>query len=273
MLHSLKSGTRVFGRGEASVLRFNNRAVDFLFDDTVVTLVNKTGILTPSSVVVNTDSFPLIRSARVTGEIFQTDKFAVVLGNFRDLGIHERAPIDRKWVARTLAPFIFPKEKSMSTALLMSAGRDYHLTGMEKMVAERQRQALELSEDVPGLAQGLLGLGFGATPSGDEFVLGMIALGKLVGEDVERLRPIIENYDNPSSRTSLRNALDGFYSEPVYDLLKSVIDGSLSGVQITRLLKASNSSGEDIIAGMFYSLGLNGELCSFPHISDYEVFR
>jgi|GEM_PF-1346677 len=270
LLKTIESGTRVFGRGQASVLHFSSRAVNFEFDDAVVTLLTKSGVVSPSSVVVDTNSFPMVTTARVVGDVFITDAFRVELGNFRDLGIHERVPVDKKWVARMMAPYIFARERGISTALLMTTGREYQLSGFEKEVAERQQQALELSEDLPGLAQGLLGLGFGLTPSGDDFVLGMIAMGRLLGEDVERLRPIIEDYDNPFSRTILKDALDGYYSEPVYQLLRAVIDGSLDKTHITRLIKVGNSSGQDALAGMFYSLGLNGELCSYPHISDYE---
>jgi hypothetical protein len=270
LLQSIRCGTRVFARGEGSVLHYSSRAVNFLFGGSVVTLLTRNGILSPSSVVVDTSDFPAAKKARVAGDVFLTDGFRVALGNFRDLGIDERVPVDKKWVARMMAPYIFAKKKSISTALLMSAGRDFQLAGFEKAVAERQLRALESSDDLPGLARDLLGLGFGLTPSGDDFVLGMIAIGRLLGEDVERVRPVVEEYDNPYSRTILRDALDGYYSEPVYALLRSIIDGSLSGSHINGLLKVGSLSGHDTLAGMFYCLGSNGELCSHPHISDYN---
>lgn len=187
------------------MLHYSSRAINFLFEDTVVTLLTRNGALSPSSVIVDAGNFPLVRTARVTEDVFVTDAFRVVLGNFRDLGIQDRVPVDKRWVARTMAPFIFRMEKCISTALLMLTGREYELTGFEKVVAERQRQVLEQSDNFEKLAQRLLGLGFGLTPSGDDFVLGMIAMKRMFGEESKGLgqssRTMTIHSHAPSSRT------------------------------------------------------------------------
>jgi len=63
------------------------------------------------------------------------------------------------------------------------------------------------------------------TPSGDDFILGIIALQSLAGRDLTGLHEIIRDYENPFSRTILEDACEGCFSEPLLALMTHLAYG------------------------------------------------
>lgn len=256
LFRSIMSGTRIFGEGCGRPLHFSPRAINLLFDDGVTTLLNRQGTLTPSAIVVDTESFPPIKWAKQSQNLLMTDRFEVLMNNSFDLSIHEKCEPDRSKIMRIIRPFLTVKEQSISTALLMIYGASCELKGFEKTVAGREFNILRDSETLDELIENLLGLGFGLTPSGDDFITGIISILNILNKDTTRLRSIINSYDNPFSRTMLVNALDGYYALPLYSFLRAMINGSLGKTEITNLLKVGNTSGYDTLAGIYYALDI-----------------
>ena len=251
---SLRYGTRAHDTGVGRVLYWSSRAIALLFHHRVVTLLNRYGVLLPSAIVVDTDSFPQITSGYFKDEQIILDSLTIDLSNPVDLSLHRRAnpPIDDTLDA--IRPFLKVKSHSIATAVLRIEGESSNLSGIEKAVSDRQYTILEQSRAPEVAAERLLGLGFGLTPSGDDFALGVISTMNLLGKDTSNLYQSINEYDYPLSRTLLFDALDEFYSEPLYHFIDSLSHGTLSNKELTKLLETGHSSGSDILAGVYYTL-------------------
>ena len=254
LFFSTKSGTRVFSHGKGTLLHYSPRALNVLFQDRVTTLLNKHGILSPSSIIAETEVFPKINYAEFSGNMLVTDKFQVLIRNPVTLHFDNRTKVDRFKLVNLIRPFLVIKERSIVTALLMLYGESCNVKGFERAVLNRECEVLRNSHDLNDAVEKLLGLGFGLTPSGDDFVAGIIAIMNLIGKSAVRFRTIIEAYDNPFSRTMLIDALEGHYSFPLYSLIRSIADDSVSENDITNLLRVGHTSGYDTLAGIYYGL-------------------
>ena len=273
---ALKSGTRVFSDNRAKALHYSPRAINLQFDDRVVTLLNRDGILSPSSIVLDLASLPSMTYAEYHGDVLDTDRFRVKVTNFRDLHVSETLALGEESLAKAISQFIQPRRHSISIALLMLRGMPCALDGMEKAVAEKELSILKDGGSWSGLADKLLGLGFGLTPSGDDFMMGAISVLNLQGIDTSAVRSVVDSYANPFSRTILRNALDGYYIEPLGSLVKELALGTLNTSRILGLLKLGHTSGLDTLSGIYFALkggiieGQTGDslgsagLCSAP---------
>jgi hypothetical protein len=103
-----------------------------------------------------------------------------------------------------------------------------------------------------------IGLGSGLTPSGDDFLTGLLASSHFLdGDDPFRIKlfrslvPFIYHTTRPSSYM-LKAALDGHYPEPLATLLSSLGGrgaGDL-GESVDAVLGIGATSGEDMLAGV-----------------------
>ncbi len=101
----------------------------------------------------------------------------------------------------------------------------------------------------------LIGLGKGLTPSGDDFLCGLIYYLKYTGNN--KYDPFKEITDNLSktnviSQNYLISATSGDYTEFVYDYVKALYSEDFDYLSLStdNLLKFGNSSGGDIAAGV-----------------------
>jgi len=253
-MRSLRFGTRAYDDGVGRVLYWSSRAIALLFHHRVITLLNRYGVLLPSAIIVDTDSFPHITSGYFDDKQIILDSLAINLSNPVDLSIHRTASFPKQEVLNTIRPFLKVKSHSIATAVLRLEGEPSNLSGIEGAVSEKQFRILEKTRNPEIAAVQLLGLGFGLTPSGDDFALGIISTFNLLGKNTTSLRKSIEDYDYPLSRTMLLDAIDGFYSEPLYHLIDSLSTGIPSTNVISNLLETGHSSGSDILAGVYYAL-------------------
>jgi len=111
----------------------------------------------------------------------------------------------------------------------------------------------------------LTGLGPGLTPSGDDFILGILAVFKfcLVPQDIicTLTRKIINDAKtrtNIISYNMLRQGAMGGFPEWVEDMAFSIICENPEDIDIafSKILKIGSSSGSDISAGMLFGLKL-----------------
>jgi hypothetical protein len=265
---SLRFGTRARDDGIGRVLYWSSRAVALLFHNRVVTLLNRYGALLPSAVIVDIDRFPRISSGYFEGERIILDSMKIKLSNPIDLSFkyNSRPPIDE--TLRAIRPYLKIKNYSIASAVLRFEGELSDLSGIEKVVSNKQFNILENNRTPDIAAKNLLGLGFGLTPSGDDFALGVISIFNLLGEDTSRLKQAVMAYDYPLSRTMLIDALDGYYSEPVYNLMKSLCSGPPTRTVLSDIVKVGHSSGSDILAGIYYTL--SSLLWHFPIVYTEE---
>ena len=126
-------------------------------------------------------------------------------------------------------------------------------------LADWLQRALEV--DAPGLPPGdiakLVGLGPGLTPSGDDFLVGMLvalSLGgrfDLVSAVDQVIRPVLAESTGPISRLHVAAALDGESNERLHAMVNAVLAGDRN-VLASRLVSISqvgHCSGWDTLAG------------------------
>ena len=100
----------------------------------------------------------------------------------------------------------------------------------------------------------MLGLGYGLTPSGDDFIEGMVLVNEVLGSSSREIRPQIEMYENVFSKTMLLDALDGHYAMPVKrfgDALRGRWDVRSAALALSSY---GSTSGTDVLAGVWYAL-------------------
>ncbi|MEM3192172.1 MAG: DUF2877 domain-containing protein [Candidatus Micrarchaeia archaeon] len=255
MIKVLRTGLRSTPAGLGRILHRSLKAVNLEFSGRVVTLLNRDGILTPSSIILETDQIPAINSAQFDGEIFHTDIFDAILKNRIDLALVPAKTLSTDAIRDKLRPYIEPMERSIMNAVLLVNGLSVSVP-TEKLEAEVLKievERIQKCRSVEDAATALLGFGFGLTPSGDDFILGSIGVMQLSGLDTEYLRPVIMSYNNVFSRTILLDGLDGYFPQPLLEVLEALESGSKLGDKIDKLKRIGHTSGFDMLAGMYYT--------------------
>lgn len=121
---------------------------------------------------------------------------------------------------------------------------------------------LSEKEQVLQAVQSLIGLGQGLTPSGDDMLLGYIAVYNHLGEDAalrETLHEaVLHNLDRTTDLSAqiLRDALCGHYHEYVQSLVAALCSDEAErlDVLLPRLLQLGARSGGDMACGMAAAL-------------------
>jgi hypothetical protein len=105
----------------------------------------------------------------------------------------------------------------------------------------------------------LIGLGPGLTPSGDDFLVGALALLDAIGERAAHAalaRAIVDaspNLTTPLSACFLRAAAAGHIGEALHRAVSSSITGD-AGSAVAAVEKIGHSSGWDMLAGAMTAL-------------------
>lgn len=121
------------------------------------------------------------------------------------------------------------------------------------------RQALD-----EGALAGLVGLGPGLTPSGDDFLIGLAATLTAIRHPLApflvHLEPHFARRTTDVSAAFLAHAARGEYSELLHDALSALLNASGSGgaeaAALGRLLSFGSSSGADTLMGVWAALTL-----------------
>ena len=116
-----------------------------------------------------------------------------------------------------------------------------------------------------GAALGLVGLGIGLTPSGDDYLVGLLAGLEATGHPLHGLLAAAVAADVPGGTTSvgaagLTHASLGAYPERLHDVLVAVAsEAATSGDlvrAVERAMELGATSGSDTLAGLFAALDL-----------------
>ncbi|MCS3432662.1 DUF2877 domain-containing protein [Klebsiella sp. BIGb0407] len=104
-----------------------------------------------------------------------------------------------------------------------------------------------------------IGLGIGLTPSGDDYLVGLIAFLLLKNHPVNVAYPdfyqgIMQGIENttPVSAITLKKALDNEYRENMHQLIQSLVDADETNIhlQFLNILNIGSSSGSDMLFGI-----------------------
>jgi hypothetical protein len=118
-------------------------------------------------------------------------------------------------------------------------------------------------------AEGIIGLGPGATPSGDDILIGFLAgLWSLSGQHVRRQSFIrsfgrgllkIARRTNEISRTYLYHAVQGQFSSTLSTLVENIRTGQGVEQAVQDAMRVGHSSGMDSVTGLLISLAVWNE--------------
>ena len=106
---------------------------------------------------------------------------------------------------------------------------------------------------------GLLGLGIGLTPTGDDYLAGLSAILFVAGHPAVKYREcFISALEKEKHKTTLlsaitlREAIEQRYRETIYRFIEQVVTGELNHIQqsIHEIKKIGSSSGSDMLCGM-----------------------
>jgi hypothetical protein len=259
LITAARCGNRAFATGEGTILHRSSRAINLQFGRKVITLMTGPQPLSPSSILLDLPALPDIREACFEGDLMSTDAFAMKVGSFADLRFRNRGIIDTRYATRSLRPWILPYDRSIAKAMLISL---YDISvssrGLERDLVVRQERAFRESGSPGDLARRLLGIGYGLTPSGDDFILGLIAVLSLQGSDLTEISAIVRGYDNAFSRTILEDACAGSFPEPLLGLMNHLAAGVCPPDAVEALINVGSTSGRDTLAGMYYALYHSG---------------
>jgi hypothetical protein len=246
------------------------RAVNLTCGDRLVSVVTESVGAGPINVVVDGRVLPFLGGLVVDGR-------AVLLG-----GRWHRLSDDRVYRSKlelrsvdaaairgrlpVLRHLIVSMSPSKSLAFLLDRRRlrDFR-PGFERAVADRIARATEtiFGGDLVGGVRAVCGCGFGLTPSGDDFVCGLLVGLNLVARaresDVsDRARLVFETARSGRALTDtfLSLARDGLVSESVKDLVRALGEGDdgFLTLRTERVLSTGATSGADFAVGFLMTV-------------------
>lgn len=128
-----------------------------------------------------------------------------------------------------------------------------------------------LNSDFEIYANNLVGLGSGLTPSGDDFLAGLIAFfnifshrSKDISSDLNKKITLLNNIANSAKTTllsqmMLQNATNGYLAQIVGDFLVCLFDNETNPTKeieqkLEAVLSIGHCSGEDLLAGVYTAI-------------------
>ena len=149
----------------------------------------------------------------------------------------------------------FPKFVSLNRALLSLSqyrkGTGYPFAELECL------KTIDI-DTIPSLVDELIGRGKGLTPSGDDFLVGIMAIHQLQPflplAFFRRLEEYIEKKATTDVSISYLNASKlGYFSSPIVEVLKNIESSDLPSY-LEKLAASGSTSGKDTIAGMKWAI-------------------
>ena len=154
--------------------------------------------------------------------------------------------------------------RSLAFLIGHKGGRTF-ASAFEKHLARRLSAGVArlVHGDLAGGASRIRGLGYGLTPSGDDFLagflLGMHALEMAAGIDLAAERRVVREASrgaNPFSEAMLRSAAEGRSFERARSLIQALFEGAEADVlrHARSLFAVGASSGADLGVGLLFAL-------------------
>ena len=172
---------------------------------------------------------------------------------------------------RVLERLLLATAPARSIAFLIDdrGGRTF-ASAFEKELARRLSAGVArlARGDLEGGAAELKGMGYGLTPSGDDFLagflLGMRAMEMAAGIDLAAERHAVREAArgaNPFSEVMLRSAAEGRCFERANSLIQALFEGAEADVvrHARRLFAVGASSGADLAVGLLFACGASSK--------------
>lgn len=150
------------------------------------------------------------------------------------------------------------------SALFKYQGDNFFYLAMTKQLVQLRSELIESiikkdKENVIYVIRQFVGLGIGLTPSGDDYLVGLMAFLLLIGHPVATFYPeffkgITQSLGQttPISAITLEKALNREYRENMQQLIQSLVDAKETNIypQFLEILNIGSSSGSDMLFGL-----------------------
>ena len=247
-----------------------NRVVNFINSDSIVFLVDKEIGGGPLSIVISGVNFDEVHALEVKQESVVLNRINL---DFQE-GLYYRSDIDfEQWDFNTFHKNLIIFEElliqiahPMSLAFLLDESRiENFRSGFERGFVDQITNGVKKinNGDIINGIKMLKGCGFGLTPSGDDFIAGLLIglnlIHKLTGrESGDLIRNIYEvsKGENVFSNTFLRLARDGLLFERMKKLLSAILYKGENEILrcIEMIFSIGESSGADLCTGFFLTV-------------------
>jgi len=233
----------------------------------IVSIVNRKIGRGPNNIVV--DNFPLYAEKQLIFDsknlILGKKAYTICENDYEeDNKIYLRNKAQLKSVLTILLDNINFEKKSLGF-ILFKEEEKYFQSSFEKAFVKKVKNSLkDFSFDIlPNIAQKMKGLGFGLTPSGDDFNCGVLyALHYLKDISKIDLTEIIYKYyvntkgNNLISNTFILQAYKNNYYENLHNLLIALENEKIAEIIYYRdkIIASGHSSGSDMLTGFIFCL-------------------
>lgn len=136
---------------------------------------------------------------------------------------------------------------------------DLFLEPLEVYSKQSPLKKYSSNQDLEKLVMELIGFGQGLTPSGDDFIVGLLAVNSRIDYLPSSIFSVIEKKINDKQTTDvsiayLRSALEGQYSTAVVEVINELDNLQRLRNALDILAQMGHSSGKDTIYGIYYGL-------------------
>ncbi|EJD6377802.1 MULTISPECIES: DUF2877 domain-containing protein [Providencia] len=150
------------------------------------------------------------------------------------------------------------------SSLFKYQGDNFFYLSMTKQLVQLRSELIESiikknKENIVYVIRQFVGLGIGLTPSGDDYLVGLMAFLLLIGHPVaifypEFFKGITQSLSQttPISAITLEKALNREYRENMQQLIQSLVDAKETNIypQFLEILNIGSSSGSDMLFGL-----------------------
>lgn len=154
---------------------------------------------------------------------------------------------------------------SIGMLYLLDSSKEKYVHGrFNQALMENFKEAIELlyqKSDISSAIKKLKGVGHGLTPSGDDYILGLIAatfiIEKTIHKDLNKLRTSLFELaigENKFSNTYLYFASNGNFNELLKKFMEALITNSNIENTLNELINFGSTSGADIATGLLQGL-------------------
>lgn len=216
----------------------------------------------PTSIIINLESFTNLNVG--LGDSFYLDESKLVLGteefsleyaieyslNLPEVYINseylkENVSMFKEYIEELMEKVSDPIEELIYKKIFDSAIK----------LKQAEKTKVEL------IFKSLVGMGIGLTPSGDDFLVGLISVASLKNSGMKQYLDYFQkmlidskNSTNEISYSVLINAARGYFKEVYSDFLEVVFSRRVTVEDFERILSIGYSSGKDTLIGMLTGL-------------------
>jgi len=255
------------------------RTINFQNNSMLISIVNEDIGRGPLNIIVRGLDLQKIHSLSIYNNILTINNIQILINeivkyssklSLKAVSISKLTD-NLKFVQTSLTKLCAPK--SLGFLLDEKKKKDF-TSGFEKEFVKRMRAGVELIIDgkMTSLENGIStikGCGFGLTPSGDDFIAGLLAglylKQELFGNDLSEIRNAIYKTaqgDNLISNTFLYLARDGLFVERFKNFINSLLYEEKEEIHanIQKIINVGETSGADMLVGFMFSFKKVGEL-------------